>query len=795
MLAVPEKYLQTLMSDLGCRRDLTKATLRLIQKSTYNLHFIIDEKEVDLTQIICGMCSKYSTNSTNIFDFKVGQRVIKHQHPKYICTITELEQTPRMISESHVSIQERIDSYIPLTTVIHNAGTVKKRISEFKNFFNAQKREDFFNNEKLLVVGSKKLFRSLPLDYPACFAEQGENGEIEIGYSSPLLPKIAFLKNVDLLERYLEQEINGEHIVLGTCIFIGSSKYEHSINMIRNYYQQKILRRIIFIGDKDQKINLGNAEIPLRWKWTIPEIKYFTNTPVVHPQFLVVHNSLLKEAVELFHNLVIEIERMHTISLRSLFRFVRRLYYDWCLEPDSNTQRLKAISDDFEATLEELLVETFCNINPDFDIHEYKTQLSLRFEKIIHSVKSNNKTQYLKAYKNIISQLIVPSFLRANHTNELNCILKQCQKRAPAADNLMSLGDLEIKKREYWSDTTRDYFSLTPNHVQPTIVSFAKSNDSDGPSHKIIASIYRTGTIEKIIKRLGLAATKYYLLVYSIEKEAFDYHLYNYVSDLNYEYASKDRYKICGVEFVDPFYQYTTFDQLIEALAQTHSDDIAPDLYKITFTDNSRSLKLPSTKSVLKIVGTEKHVVTVEDLEHGDKVQIYENPDKTTLQTIVKLEDPDMMRKADEYSLLWQQCLREYCIRNFISEIDLYYQLINNRFSVKLDSLKRYMQGEVTFPRKKIDLIAIAKTINDRRLNLDFVKNTILPFMHEYNGEMVKYGFKFSNSINNFLQNGEMDEFLLKWYSHDEVQIIVSQIPQRTIKDIELSNLKSVSDD
>ncbi len=34
----------------------------------------------------------------------------------------------------------------------------------------------------------------------------------------------------------------------------------------------------------------------------------------------------------------------------------------------------------------------------------------------------------------------------------------------------------------------------------------------------------------------------------------------------------QDRFEICGIPFSDNFYQYTNFDELIEALASTNHD-------------------------------------------------------------------------------------------------------------------------------------------------------------------------------------------------------------------------------
>jgi len=797
MLKAPEKYLETIISNARIEKDLSSITSHFISRTGNNLHFIIDEKELNLVDSICEISRNKKTSTNTDFIFHERQKVINLKCPQNgVFSILSLNPIT-LIKENDITkytkFPAKLDGFIPLTnSPIQQVGTIKKRIEEFKELLSAKSQSDFFSNEKLLIIGNLNLFNHIPHCYPACFVEN-ENGDVEIKYNSPLLPKISIFKNINLLEKYLEKEINGEHITFNTCIFIGSSKFENSMNTIRNYYNQKIFLRAIFVGEKDSKIDLGNNQIPLRWKWTIPEIKYFNNEQVIEHKIQTIQNIELENAISQFYQTIRDIETKHTISLKSLFRFVRRLYYDWTLKTETNQAKLNQIKDEFELALKELLEETFFSINPDFNFEEYRKTISLKYAEIISAIKTNTKTERIKTYQNKIHQFVTPSFLCSNHKSELNQIFKKSQKHAPSANSLESLGNLDARRKQYWNDTTRNYFSLTADQSKTDIVSFAKSDNVNVQCHKVVSSIYGNGKIERVIERLGKANTPYNLLLYGIEEKAFRFHIDRYVEELNREYASNDRYQICGIAFNDNYYQFSTFDTLIEALTSTQQEkDI--DEYKIIFTNNS-TVKLPLTKSVLKISDTEKTVVRVEDLDIGDKVQVYENPDKATLRTIFELKHPDLVYKADEYSTLWQQCLLDY-LNKVIFEGQVYDQLRSNGFSVSINTMRRYLHKEVMFPRKRIDLIAIAKTVNNNRLSFDFVRNTMLPFIHDYNGKMIEYGFKLSDSINHFLITGEMDEFISEWYpKKEEVEKIVTQIPIKTIKDIELLTIKSQPDE
>ena len=337
------------------------------------------------------------------------------------------------------------------------------------------------------------------------------------------------------------------------------------------------------------------------------------------------------------------------------------------------------------------------------------------------------------------------------------------------------------------------YFSLTANQSKTEIISLSKSDDINSEGQKVISSIYGSGKIEKLIDRLAEAKSEYNLMLYGIEEKAFRYHIEKYIENLNREYVSNDRFEICNVTFSDNFYQYSSFDELIEALASTKHDHKENDTYKIIFTDNSK-VKLPSSKSVLKIIGNENLIVLVEDLNVGEKVLIYANQDKKTLRTIIELKHPELISIADKYSSLWRTCLNDAFQNNIMSE-PLYEQLVKNHFSVSEYTFRKYIDGEVMFPRSFSDLIVIAKTLNDSRLSFDFLKNTVKPKIEEYRGKEIEYGFKFSNSINHFILTGEMNDFISEWWTKDEVEKIISSIPSKTIKDIELITTQNNNDE
>ena len=792
MLQAPEKYLDILITNAGIEKNISLLIKHYVQRCDKNLHFIIDEKELNFATIFSNLCLDLICTN-NLFNFKIGNKVISLQHQYHVYRIISLEPEITLKDCNSLVTTRSLNKYIPLSNSnITQIGTIRNRIADFKEYFGAINQCDFFNNEKLLLIGNRNLFLSIPKKYPSCFVSENESGNIEIEYNSPLLPKICFLKNINLLDSYLQKEINGDQIKFNTCFFIGNSKFEHSISTIRNYYNQRKFSKAVFIGEKDTKIDLGNNQLPLRWKWTIPELKFFNSERNIQHRPIIIQNTELENAITDFYKAIREIEDKHTVGLKSIFRFIRKIYYDWNLKQETTFTKLHQIQIDFDIALKELLIETLGNIFHDFDFDEYQKPLSAKFAVILNTVKSNNKTEKLKNYQSKIHQLILPAFLCNANKSELNQLFNQTHNKT-IVHGLQDIGKLETMSEQSLNNPNRNYFSLTANKSKTEIVSYSKSDDTNEEHQKVISSIYGSGKIEKLIERLGRAKTEYKLLLYGIEEKAFRFHIDKYVEDLNREYVSTDRFEICGITFNDNFYQYSSFDELIEALASTKHDHRETDNYKIIFTDNGK-VKLPSSKSVLKIVGSEKFVVVVEDLNVGDKVLIYANPDKKLLRDIIELKHPDLISSADRYSTLWRTCLNDAFQNNIMSE-PLYDQLVKNHFSVSEFTFRKYIDGEVMFPRSFSDLIIIAKTINDLRLSFDFLKSTMKPKIEEYRGKEIEYGFKFSNSINHFNLTAEMDEFIAEWLTIEEVEKIVSAIPIKTIKDIELITTQNNNDE
>lgn len=219
MLHAPVKYLNSILSKEGIEKDLTLLINCFIQNKNSNLHFIIDEAKLELSVLLIRQCLKLNGEGT--FNFQNGQKVISLSHPNAVYKITALQPEPTLKDNQSTVTVKTLNRYIPLSnSTITQLGTIRNRICDFKNNFQAENQCDFFSNEKLLVIGNRNMFLTIPKEVPACFVSENGKGNTEIEYNSPLLPKIAILKNINMLDNYQQQEINGEQVTFDTCIFL-----------------------------------------------------------------------------------------------------------------------------------------------------------------------------------------------------------------------------------------------------------------------------------------------------------------------------------------------------------------------------------------------------------------------------------------------------------------------------------------------------------------------------------------------------------------------------------------------
>lgn len=188
MLNAPKKYLNSILSKAGIKKDITLLIHHFITINKNNLHFIIDEKELEFAELLTRQCK--SLNGATTFNFHSGHKVISLLHPNAVYKISALQPEPILKDSKSTVTVKTLNRYIPLSnSTITQLGTIRNRITDFQNNFQAGCQCDFFCNEKLVVIGNRNLYLTIPKDFPSCFVSENEEGNMEIEYNSPLLPK------------------------------------------------------------------------------------------------------------------------------------------------------------------------------------------------------------------------------------------------------------------------------------------------------------------------------------------------------------------------------------------------------------------------------------------------------------------------------------------------------------------------------------------------------------------------------------------------------------------------------
>lgn len=120
---------------------------------------------------------------------------------------------------------------------------------------------------KVLAVASKKDILEL---IPSCIPFQYINKSGEIYPDTPFDPILYVVNDFATAKEFI---INKD-IEIDTVLFIGDNKYKSTTTITRLYRQEKF-KRCIFIGNEN--IESTDKFKVLKWNWTLPETKYFSN--------------------------------------------------------------------------------------------------------------------------------------------------------------------------------------------------------------------------------------------------------------------------------------------------------------------------------------------------------------------------------------------------------------------------------------------------------------------------------------------------------------------------------------
>ncbi len=626
---------------------------------------------------------------------------------------------------------------------------------------------------KVIAIASKKDILKL---IPSCIPFQYINKSGEIYPDTPFDPVLYVVNDFETAKEF----IIDKDIEIDTILFIGDNKYKSTTAITRLYRQEKF-KRCIFIGNED--IESTDKFKVLKWNWTLPETKYFSNATNSKINTIRISHTELSNAILEFIKIINKAEQQNEnlINLKKSLRFIRRIYPTTALNNERIKSRANDIFKEFEEEVEELFQDEYQSIDkdykPDFEL------LKGQFKNIIALVKNDNaKAKWFKEQAKDVDYIVVPKAVKTYWEKEIE---KCVQTQQPIA-KVKSLSD--INNIQHKEQVLQFYKGLKSTQVL-TLKEFEQKKADD--KRYLFLSFYGNGVYpETLLERMYAKNVVSDILLYEEEYKAFQYHLYKFSERTIQEFRSPDREELSGIKYPEVQYINTeNIDEWIKFLIDSENFKFSKKeeiQYEITFVEDTKKLKQRESKNVY-VEGYEEHHKEIKELKKGDKVRIYQNPVIEVLHEIIKLYDETgLFSRVETFSLLWKKSLKDYIkSKDFNYTIhNLYEELSSNGLSVSKDRLQGWLHidNKTKFPKRKIDFSAIVKTVNNQELNEKW--KHIMQTSTEYMGTLNHKGRKFAEEIDNYILSEEKGE-MLDWFDTEKIEkIIADGAPLRTIKEI-----------
>jgi len=633
------------------------------------------------------------------------------------------------------------------------------------------------NKNKVVIVASKNDI--LP-QIPSCIPFLYVNKSGEVYPDTPFDPLLIVVNDFNTAKEFFIEK----GIPIETIVFIGDNKYQQSISAISKAYRQQKFNRCIFIGTQD--IETGEHFEVLKWNWTLPEIKFFNQQQYQNLTPEIICNSELSEATLKFTNFIAETEKRYEnlINLKRLLKFIRRIYPITAIGNENRIrERANEIYASFESEAEEVFQDEYYNIDTDYQ--EDLEQLKSITKNIIDLIKNANAKDNWFKNATDIDYIVVPKSIKKHYEKEI----QNCFETKQRGIKINSFGNIAELLKQPEQTVSGNYSGLKNTKI--ITVSELLKKEPDGKTH-LFVSLYGNGIFTEILLQKILSCNhKIKILCYTEEAKVMQMYLHGFQKADETELRSVHRELLCGIKYPEaPNIDTENIDDWITHLIgldehkYTRADE---QLYEIIFEDESNAIERESRK--VFVDGYEELYKEIKQLQKGDRVRIYHNPDKETLHDIIKITDEtNLFSRVDYFAELWKRVLRDYYSAKWLGfKIDdLFLELSNNGLSVSKNTLENWLKLDcrIKFPQKQRDLLSIIKTVQNSDLNKSI--REIIALKKEYNGRLNKDGRTFSEEIDHYILTKEKGK-MLEWLSDEHIQQIVSNgAPLRTIKAIKI---------
>lgn len=267
------------------------------------------------------------------------------------------------------------------------------------------------------------------------------------------------------------------------------------------------------------------------------------------------------------------------------------------------------------------------------------------------------------------------------------------------------------------------------------------------------------------------------LIVYKQEKNLYYKYLDQRKKQIEEEIKSKDRFLICGVEYVGMKDCITDISTTINSIV-SRLDEMNGKAYEgyknecdllLNEIDDKLIYKVTSNMTTLFLeshdtVFTEKgELVKSREIKVGDKIRIYPKEELAEKLYPVAVEtEPDIFGVVEEHAILWKQLINE--LRNEMGDDLLYQKLKEKGLRILPATLATYGKGYRKFPMFNNDLRTIFRLYyHDKPDNeIDAILKPILKSKTTFNSTMIVLGRGLKQELRLFLMRKKIGEILQK---------------------------------
>lgn len=405
-----------------------------------------------------------------------------------------------------------------------------------------------------------------------------------------------------------------------------------------------------------------------------------------------------------------------------------------------------------------------------------------------------------------------PDYLNQNNPKagliEMLCYLKNNLPKQYVL--LKFLNETDKKTIAVFDNNDLDFVGINMRNRKVEVIPFSALKKAD-TKNKVL--VFHSFNGQKDFDYLYNLDNEILLILYKQEKNLYYKYLDQRKKQIEEELKSKDRFQICGVEYLGIRDNVTNISTTINGIV-SRLDEMNGKAYEgyknecdilLNEIDDKLIYKVTSNRAILFLesndtVFTEKgELVKSREIRVSDKIRIYPKEElaENLYQVAVETE-PDIFGIVEQHAIFWKQLINE--LRHKMGDDFLYQKLKEKGLRILPATLATYGKGYRKFPMFNNDLRAIFKLYyQDKQDNeIDAILKPILKSKTTYNSTMIVLGRGLKQELRLFLMKNKIGEILQKRnFNENTLQTFVDDfmpIHNVTDKEVFCDNIETLEE-